>query len=124
METLNASAIQSGTCGTDVRWELSADGVLTISGTGAMDDYEVMEAVTWNRPAYYDYRSKVSSIVIGEGITRIGAYAFQSLSSATSVTFPSTVTSIGQGAFYKCSGLTSVEVPESVTDLELSLIHI
>ncbi len=57
------------------------------------------------------------SIVIGEGITRIGAYAFQSLSSATSVTFPSTVTSIGTGAFYECNGLTSVEVPESVTDL-------
>ena len=103
--------IASGTCGDNLTWELSCNSVLTISGTGAMADYEY-SIVPW-----YDYRSSIKSIVIDDGVTSIGDYAFGSCSSLTSVTIPNSVTSIGEDAFWACSKLTSVTIPNSVTSI-------
>lgn len=118
LQPLNATVSHSGTCGENVTWSLDSDGVLTISGTGAMGDYDVKESTDSVKPEYYTYRSDIKSIVIEEGVTGIGKYAFQYLSSATSVTFPSTLTTIRAGAFYTCAGLTEVVIPEHVTTLE------
>ena len=53
---------------------------------------------------------EVNNLVIPEGVTSIGAYAFSGCSGLTSVTIPNSVTSIGYGAFYECRGLTSVTI--------------
>ena len=57
------------------------------------------------------------SIVIPNGITKIGNYAFYNYNNLTSVTIPNGVTSIGQYAFYGCKGLTSITIPDSVTSI-------
>ena len=104
---LSANAETSGTCGPDLTWHLTDNGVLTISGKGKMYDYSSLNGAPW-----HDY--DIKRIIIGDGITRIGGYAFFNCSALTSVTIPNSVTTIGEYAFAKCSALTSVTIPNSV----------
>ncbi|MBQ6723503.1 MAG: leucine-rich repeat domain-containing protein [Paludibacteraceae bacterium] len=101
---------ESGTCGENLTWDLT-DGVLTISGTGAMKDYDYYSK---SSPWYYK-KSSITSVTIGTGVTSIGSYAFYECYGLTSVTIPNSVTYIGGSAFYECRGLTSVTIPNSVT---------
>ena len=59
----------------------------------------------------------VKSVVIENGVTSIGDYAFRGCSSLTSIEIPSSVTSIGDATFYECRSLTSIEIPGSVTSI-------
>ena len=113
----SASTVASGTCGaqgSDLTWTLDSDGVLTISGTGEMADYKNSNK---SRAPWYEYRASIFRIVIREGVTRIGAYAFHYCSSLTSVNIPDRVTQIGGAAFYGCSALTSITLPNGVTQI-------
>lgn len=92
-------------------WTLDADGTLTISGSGAMKDYD-----TDHSPAVQK-KDSVKKVVIENGITSIGAYAFYDCSGLTSIEIPESVTSIGNGAFKNCSSLTGITIPESVTSI-------
>ena len=65
----------------------------------------------------YLNNQEITDLVIPEGVTSIGGYAFQGCTGLTSVTIPNSVTSIGNWAFYGCSGLTSVTIPNSVTSI-------
>ncbi len=103
--------VDSGTCGENLTWTLDGDGLLTISGTGDMMDFN--DGVS----PWYDYRRAIKTIVIPEGVTSIEANAFFDCTSLTSITIPDGVTSIGDGAFYDCSSLTSITIPDSVTSM-------
>ena len=59
----------------------------------------------------------LTDLVIPDGVTSIGDYAFDNYSKLTSVTFGSDVTSIGDSAFFNCSNLTSLTIPRSVTSI-------
>ena len=107
---LSANAEESGTCGPDLRWYLTNDGVLTISGKGEMYDYS-----DDNRELWYEY--VIERIIIGDGVTTIGENAFRDCSSLTSVNIPNSVTTIGGWAFSDCSSITSVTIPNSVTTI-------
>ena len=104
---LSANAEESGTCGPNLKWHFTDDGVLTISGKGKMYDFSYFDVGLWHE---YD----IKRIIIGDGVTTIGEYAFKYCRSLTSVTIPNSVTTIGQGAFHSCSALTSVIIPNSV----------
>ncbi|MDR1562755.1 MAG: leucine-rich repeat protein, partial [Dysgonamonadaceae bacterium] len=91
-------------------WGIS-DGTLTVSGEGAMPDY------SWNSAPWYSYRSSITTVVIGDGVTSIGDNAFYDCSKLTSVTIGNSVISIGYRAFYYCSELTSVTISNSVTSI-------
>ena len=99
--SIGVASAQSGTCGDNLTWTLS-DSVLTISGTGAMADYTYNSYAPW-----HDYRSSIQSVIITDGVTSIGDYAFEFCSSLISITIPNSVTSIGEWAFNWCSSLTS-----------------
>lgn len=59
--------------------------------------------------------SKLTSIIIPNGVTRIGDKAFGACNNLTSVKIPNSVTSIGNGAFSSCRNLISIIIPNSVT---------
>ena len=98
----------SGSCGDNITWTIK-DGVLTLSGKGDIPDYPDDD------PSYYTERERITSIVIKDGITGIGQYAFYDLRKVTEVTIPDTVTGIYLRAFQYCSALESVTIPKSVT---------
>ena len=107
---------ESGTCGKDgdnLTWELT-DSVLTISGTGAMKDWANSSS---NTAPWFGKRTKITSVVINEGVTSIGEYAFHSHAKIRSAEISNTVTSIGTYAFGDCTALTSINIPASVTNI-------
>ncbi|MBO7203206.1 MAG: leucine-rich repeat domain-containing protein, partial [Paludibacteraceae bacterium] len=97
----------------------SSTGTLTISGTGYMEDYE---EDSYTAP-WYDFRSSIKKVVIENGVTSIGDYAFYDCTGLTSITIPNSVTSIGSYAFSGCTGLTSIEIPNSVTSIDYSAFY-
>ena len=100
-----------GSCGEDLTYSLDLDtNVLTISGTGAMTDY-----ANQNASPFYALRNNIFGIVIEEGVTSIGSFAFSNLQKFNSISLPSTLTEIHASAFYCAKGLTSCDIPDSVT---------
>ena len=97
---------ESGICGSNLTWDYT-DGVLTITGTGDMTDYGSASSTPW-----YSL-TPLSSVIISEGVTSIGSYAFRNRP-LTSVSIPNTVTDIGEYAFAWCQSLTSITIPHSV----------
>ena len=107
------NVIASGECGADgdnLTWVLTEEGILTISGSGKMQDYSDSSVAPW-----YAKRAKILSVVIEDGVTSIGDLAFLNCSRLTSVTIPGGVASIGDEAFFGCSNLANVTIPRSVT---------
>ena len=104
--------VASGTCGKNLTWELTTDGVLTITGTGAMAYHASPDYVPWN-----DYRGTITALNLTTGITSIGDWAFYDCSGLTSLSIPDSVTSIGKYAFGHCTGLTSLTVPEGIVSI-------
>ena len=121
--TLCASAadvVDRGFCGANVMWTLDSDGVLTISGAGAMDDGHNNSISPWTFTDYapwYEKRDNITTAVINNGVASIGNYAFYKCANLTSVTIPDSVASIGEWAFADCASLTSVTIPDSVTSI-------
>ena len=112
------------------------NGVLTISGKGAMDSYGKAASQPW-----YQDRTKITSVVVEDGVTeignfafygltnmksitisdsvtKIGAYAFKNCTALTDIQLPKSLETIGDSAFYSCTGLTSVTFPENVTFID------
>ena len=111
----SADEARSGTCGDDLTWVLK-DGVLTISGTGKMDDYN-FETIHGRSQPWGMYIYQIKSVVIENGVTSIGNHAFKDCSNLTKVTVPGSVESIGTGAFYDCTALTDVSIANGVKSI-------
>ena len=107
----------SGKLGGGAAWTLSADGTLTIKGAGALTPGgSYVRYYSW--PWYEkDLRSKIKSVVIGEGISSIDQYAFYECYNLSKVSLPSSLRSISQGVFDGCEGITEVSIPQGVTEL-------
>ena len=102
----------------NLTWKLYEDGTLTISGTGAMKDYDYD-----SNPSPVYKNSDVKKVVIEDGVTSIGIRAFNACRNLTNITIPDNVTSIGDFAFYYCENLTSVTIPNSVTSIGNSVFE-
>ena len=100
---------QGGTTG-PLTWNLN-NGALTISGNGAMPDYEEKGA------PWYDYREAIDTVIIVNGVTTIGNYAFLYCYNLYSVTIPTSVTSIGGSAFFYCEWLHLTTIPNSIKNI-------
>ena len=87
------------------------DTELTISGNGAMGNYDSWEdAAPWG--------TDITKVTIENGVTNIGDYAFYYCAYLTDVSISNSVTSIGESAFESCLKLTSITIPDSVTSID------
>ncbi len=144
-QTVKAS--MNGTCGPNLTWTLDDDGVLTVRGTGEMDDYEVVnpnDLYTANRTnsPFMDFIGDIESIIIEEGVTSVGNGAFVYCGNDT-IEIAGSVTTIGKeaflfsraqklvlhegikkidtNAFNQCKELRSIILPHSLTSLGYSV---
>ena len=104
VQTQATDGTTSGTCGADedganATWTLDENGVLTISGNGAIKN-----------SGFKSYAIK--EVVIEEGITEIGSDAFQVCTQIQKITLPESLTAIGERAFQGCSGLKEITIPK------------
>ena len=109
----DGNVIASGTCGAqgdNLTWVLAGDGTLTISGSGEMKDYSTSSVAPW-----YTKRTKILSVVVEDGVTCVGDYAFYACLKLASVTLPEGINSIGCASFQDCAKLAEVNIPNSVT---------
>ncbi|MDR0686735.1 MAG: leucine-rich repeat domain-containing protein, partial [Dysgonamonadaceae bacterium] len=95
------------TCGRNLRWKLSGK-TLHIKGRGKMRDYYLMN-VPWR-----DGLPLIEKVVIEDGVTTVGDYAFAGCTALTSVDIPNSVTSIYCWAFYGCRDMTEITLLRGV----------
>lgn len=106
--------LKSGDCGEqgdNLKWNLDSEGVLTITGEGNMKSWDFGESPWFSR-------TDIKKVVIENGVTSIGNFAFEGCSDIVSATIPEGVTNIGISAFGRCEKLASVTLPKTVTSLE------
>ena len=114
-----SAVVHSGTWGDNITWMLDENGLLIISGSGAMNPFYPADGSSQfsGSGAWLEYKADIKEAVLEYGITSIGRTAFSGCSNLKTITIPSSVTEIGFGAFYICSGLTSITIPDSVTTI-------
>lgn len=100
--------VDSGSCGSNLTWELTADGTLTIRGTGQM---------------YGDWENdlRIRRVILEPGVTSLSSGAFRGCSKLEEIVLPDSVTSIGSSAFAECTSLTAIELPSGITKLDVSV---
>ncbi len=110
-----AETSDSGICGENnqLTWMLDHSGTLTITGEGNMSYAYSPEEIPWNK-----YREDIREVVIGNGITDVGNYAFQGCSNLKAVTLPDSLVLLGNYAFAECTSLNSAALPDRVTELQ------
>ena len=99
--------------GENVTWKVSGN-TITISGTGAMADYD---DYTNMAPWLDSYVNDITAIVIESGVTTVGSYAFKGCYYTESISIPTSVTTIGSYAFEECNNVTSISIPAGVTTI-------
>ena len=98
------------TCGDNLTWTLSEEGVLTISGFGPMYNYYESET------PWFITAVPIKKIVVETGATTIGQWAFCDMWDVSEVQLPDTITTIGGSAFSR-NGVTSITIPAGVTKI-------
>lgn len=122
----NGKIIQSGNCGNNVTYDLTQNNddttnptyTLTIKGNGEMADFK--ESDMEGRAPWIAQKEKITAVTIENGVTYVGAYAFDHCKKLTQITIYAQLDSIGKGAFRDCEGLTSIEIPKTVTSIGAS----
>ena len=108
-----SAAAMSGTCGENLRWSFDeTTGVLTITGSGAMDDYSYETKIPW-----ISLRYRITGIRLPEGLTNIGEMAFSNCARFTELTIPGSVTRIGKHAFTSAQALTKLTLPDGLREI-------
>ena len=113
-----AASSGSGKCGDNAKWTLDTSGTLTISGTGAMYDYDFIGE---RNPAPWcadGLNNRVRTVVVKKGITELGYNAFAECPQLEKVTLPSGLKRIGSCAFIGCYSLPELTIPATVTTIE------
>lgn len=104
--------VEIGSCGENIHYVLYENGKLLLHGSGATFDYEIGQSPFWEN-------EDIRSLVVSDGITKIGNSLFERCKSMASASFPTSLTEIGERALfmYDQGGLTELNLPSSVTTI-------
>ena len=105
------AAVASGWSGM-TQWTLTEDGTMRVYGSGSMKNYTSKTAMPW-----YAYADQITQLVVEDGVTAIGNYAFYGMPALESAQIAETVTAIGDYAFKNCSELVSANLPTGLSSL-------
>lgn len=103
----------SGAINDYTAWSLSTDGVLTISGNGSMGDFHYSDPL----PPWNSHKDRIKSVIIEDGVTNVGGYAFYKYANITSATISDSVLVIGACSF-DSTGIESIVIPNGVTEIK------
>ena len=113
--------LSSGSCGSSVEYTVSKDGVLTIQGSGDMEDYRLGYVVLENNTVavrstypWAEHKDVITKVVIEEGVTAVGDYAFYELERLTEAELSASVKKLGAACFRSCQALQSLNIPAGV----------
>ena len=110
----DAEAPTEGTCGENLTWKLESSGTLRISGTGEMANYQ---SYSPNQAPWYESKSSIKSIVVEEGVTSIGNYAFYNCDATGEISLPNSLVRIGNDSFRYSSGPSVLKLPENLKEI-------
>ena len=127
----------SGSCGPGLSWDYNEKkATLTISGSGAMNDFDVNEdnyttydmfgdkiEIPRTTAPWQAHAGAIKSVVIQSGVTKIGAYAFAGCTSLENVAIDDSVAYIGDYAFGGCVSLKSFTIPDSVKETGFAVFY-
>lgn len=113
------AVVESGTAGS-LTWSMTDRGVLTVGGEGAMPDYDYVYDYDggYSTAPWSDYLSSTTKLVVEEGVTRIGVYAFSHTVWMEEVVLPNSLERIRENAFSYSNFLREITIPAGVTVLE------
>ena len=104
----------SGSFANGLTWSYSADGILTISGSGPMPDFNEPGDQPW-----FDYQQMITGIRVLDGVTAVGAYAFYGLERAKTAELADSITKIGMNGFAFCTGLETLNFPANLETIQV-----
>ena len=107
------AAEYEGECGENMRWSLT-DGVLEITGSGAMTEYDPYMDSPW-----YEYRKSVTQVVIADGVTSVSTGAFAGCINLKDAVVPPSLKELSMGMFYSC-GFEHFDIPDTVERIGIS----
>ena len=114
-------ALIGGECGKqgdNLLWQYNpTTKVLTITGSGEMADYTHSYSDGSNTTPWDQYRNDITSVVLPNGITSIGNWAFGNFKALTAITLPNTITVLGESAFNYSTALVSINMPTQLQTL-------
>lgn len=112
-----AATTAAGTCGEGLIWELDDQGIFTVSGTGMIPGYGSLENTPW-----HIYRKDIKEVILNEGISSVGRFAFAGCNNLISVTFPSTLVEAQALAFEGCRQLYQAHISDMGMWAELGFV--
>ena len=107
----------SGNCGKNVTFTLSKEGILTLSGTGATDNFHSAKSPEW-----IEYKDFIKEVVVQEGITDLGSMIFRKHFSIEKITLPASLVGIGQYALAACVSLEELTLPNNISSIGKNII--
>ncbi len=126
---VNAEIISGGI--QRLQWEIDTEtGVMTISGSGAMPNYRPNSTFI-SQFEYYDEETGelaedaiiIKKLIIEEGVTRLGSYAFSGASALEEVVISSSVLTSISNAFAECSTVKKITISEGIKDIKSSMFE-
>ena len=122
VDEITGDVVSIGKCGHDINYVLYSDGKLILKGTGAMFDYD-----NGSNASPFKDNTDIKSVIVSEGITSIGEYAFQYCNNLKTAVFPTTLKTIKRNSFMphideymvhqNLFGLTEITIPPKVTEI-------
>ena len=132
VSSLDSKESTGGSCGDNMTWWFDSDtGTLTISGSGEMynyDNYDKNSQEDYFYNAFFGYETigkspwniyekNIKTVIIEDGVTSLGYYAFYDCREITAMILSESVTDIGRSAFEHCEALEYIDIPDSVTNI-------